>query len=565
MGIVVKMFDESSLDEDMRGNRNADRGFNSRPTTANADIAASGRHGASSTDDASSPMSRARALAQQRDIQLRKRQFSLQSGGMVQASESNTSKPSTGSHDAQFTPAVRQFSAPKVVKDADYQSEFSTASRRNSNFVEGDDDEDDDRINYSSLRTSPKREPRKSYNPQRYSDDEDDEDEVAESKAFAAVVAESKDYSSTNKKVVVSRAADVKHETDIHHDELKHDASPTKSRALVVSSVTNQALDFAGSNPLVTKKRAPTQSRPDKYMDESENSRDDKGTSNNSAEEKSPLNRLSSHRASADSKLPKEKPDLSNMKAFLISPVPKNVGVVQCSIVRIKSKSTLGFSSDPIYLLYLESSLEDNVFLLASKKRPNNKTSNYIISMSENDLNKESDNYIGKLRSNFVGTEFQIYDNGINPKDGGNDSNIRLDLGAITYVANVLGSRGPRKMKVALPKVENDEIMQWKCGAQEDILTRMKDGNYRNIIHLINKPPRWNEQNNAYVLNFNGRVTMASVKNFQLVDPDDQERVILQFGRILKDKFTMDLQWPMSPLQAFAITLSSFDSKIACD
>ncbi len=38
-----------------------------------------------------------------------------------------------------------------------------------------------------------------------------------------------------------------------------------------------------------------------------------------------------------------------------------------------------------------------------------------------------------------------------------------------------------------------------------------------------------------------------------------------QFGRVAKDEFTMDLQWPMSPFQAFAITLSSFDSKIACD
>jgi len=32
----------------------------------------------------------------------------------------------------------------------------------------------------------------------------------------------------------------------------------------------------------------------------------------------------------------------------------------------------------------------------------------------------------------------------------------------------------------------------------------------------------------AYVLNFNGRVTMASVKNFQLVDPDEQNAVVLQ-------------------------------------
>jgi Tub family len=54
----------------------------------------------------------------------------------------------------------------------------------------------------------------------------------------------------------------------------------------------------------------------------------------------------------------------------------------------------------------------------------------------------------------------------------------------------------------------------------------------------------------AYVLNFNGRVTMASVKNFQLVSPDDHETVVLQFGRVAKDVFNVDYQWPLSPLQA---------------
>ena len=66
---------------------------------------------------------------------------------------------------------------------------------------------------------------------------------------------------------------------------------------------------------------------------------------------------------------------------------------------------------------------------------------------------------------------------------------------------------------------------------------------------MINKPPRWNDQVGAYVLNFNGRVTMASVKNFQLIHPEEPERVVLQFGRVGKDKFTMDFMWPMTPAQ----------------
>ena len=85
------------------------------------------------------------------------------------------------------------------------------------------------------------------------------------------------------------------------------------------------------------------------------------------------------------------------------------------------------------------------------------------------------------------------------------------------------------------------------------------------LFPMINKPPRWNDQVGAYVLNFNGRVTMASVKNFQLIHPEEAERVVLQFGRVGKDKFTMDFMWPMTPAQAFGICLSSFDYKLACE
>ncbi|KAK4773714.1 hypothetical protein SAY87_028733 [Trapa incisa] len=58
------------------------------------------------------------------------------------------------------------------------------------------------------------------------------------------------------------------------------------------------------------------------------------------------------------------------------------------------------------------------------------------------------------------------------------------------------------------------------------------------------------------------------IKSFQLVavvDPSqnissaDQEKLILQFGKIAKYIFTMDYRYPLSAFQAFAICLSSFD------
>merc|ERR1712182_170386 len=78
-----------------------------------------------------------------------------------------------------------------------------------------------------------------------------------------------------------------------------------------------------------------------------------------------------------------------------------------------------------------------------------------------------------------------------------------------------------------------------------------------------NKQPKWNDQVGAYVLNFNGRVTRASVKNFQLCNvARDPDLVVMQFGRVGKDAFTMDYQHPLCGLQAFGIALSSFDYKI---
>ena len=50
----------------------------------------------------------------------------------------------------------------------------------------------------------------------------------------------------------------------------------------------------------------------------------------------------------------------------------------------------------------------------------------------------------------------------------------------------------------------------------------------------------------AFVLNFNGRVDKASVKNFQLIDEYDDNRIYMQFGRVGSNEFNMDVAFPMS-------------------
>jgi len=116
-------------------------------------------------------------------------------------------------------------------------------------------------------------------------------------------------------------------------------------------------------------------------------------------------------------------------------------------------------------------------------------------------------------------------------------------------------------MQAAVPKLDRDG----KAQSIIDVLAKLKAQDKNDITYTISKPPRWNDQVGAYVLNFNGRVTMASVRNFQLVEPDEQDAVLLQFGRVGKDEFTLDFRYPLTPFQAFAIALSAFDSKVACD
>lgn len=112
-----------------------------------------------------------------------------------------------------------------------------------------------------------------------------------------------------------------------------------------------------------------------------------------------------------------------------------------------------------------------------------------------------------------------------------------------------------------------------KSGRGESVQSGLQSGQNEGMLVLRNKAPRWHEQLQCWCLNFNGRVTVASVKNFQLVaSPEngvaagpEHENVILQFGKVGKDVFTMDYQYPISAFQAFAICLSSFDTKIACE
>eukprot|EP00397_Hematodinium_sp_SG-2012_P042004 GEMP01046378.1.p1 GENE.GEMP01046378.1~~GEMP01046378.1.p1 ORF type:complete len:440 (+),score=74.86 GEMP01046378.1:113-1432(+) len=268
------------------------------------------------------------------------------------------------------------------------------------------------------------------------------------------------------------------------------------------------------------------------------------------------------------------------LKAFLMNPLPKGV-MLECRINREKS----GFSK---FYPKFTFETDSGVFLSSSKKRTNNKTSNYLISLDPNDLNRQGDAYIGKVRANFLGSEFTGFGPGANPMKGRNeasgdiiasrDDNIREELVGIQYSSSLFGKkpRGPRKMSIVMPTVTNAG-QRVSCRARnpqtEGLLALVENhsqntaapGTPQLVTTYVNKPPKWNDQIGAFVLNFNKRVTQASVKNFQLIRSDDPDSVYLQFGRVARDTFTIDFRYPVSPFQAFCIALSSFDYKLCCE
>ena len=69
-------------------------------------------------------------------------------------------------------------------------------------------------------------------------------------------------------------------------------------------------------------------------------------------------------------------------------------------------------------------------------------------------MDKNSINYLGKLRGNSTGSIYQLYDGGKQPSKNINRKEWRVSMGKVEYETNILGMNGPRKLKVAIPRVE---------------------------------------------------------------------------------------------------------------
>ncbi|KAM6977796.1 tubby-related protein 3 [Aplochiton taeniatus] len=374
---------------------------------------------------------------------------------------------------------------------------------------------------------------------------ENDSKSVKEEKEKAKKEPASMFHVSMNKPNFVTKKKEAKQESD---NESEPSVKPSKSKKKAGCSPTSKDKDKAKEKDKKVKKKAKAEDSEEENTEVTKKKKG-KGKKGKKEEERSSSPEI----------------EFDDLEEFVLQPAPQGV-TVKCKLTRDKRGME---SFYPTYYLHLDNkkSKGDN-FLLAGRKRKKCATSNYLISIDATDLSRGGENFVGKLRSNLVGTKFTVFDNGLNPDRAMRDlSNARQELAAIIYETNVLGFKGPRKMTVVIPGMD-EESQRVPIRARSDsdgLVTRYQNRQMENLIELHNKAPVWNDDSASYVLNFNGRVTHASVKNFQIVHCKDNNYILMQFGRIADDAFTLDYSYPMCAVQAFAIALSSFDGKLACE
>lgn len=279
---------------------------------------------------------------------------------------------------------------------------------------------------------------------------------------------------------------------------------------------------------------------------------------------------------------------LSEISKLSVFPGSDGEAMVQGHVLRVKT--LLGGSQYHYFI-------QDQLVLMAQKQLKN-RTSNYhLFDMTRavagsTKLTKKSGNYVGKLRANFSRRKYVVVSN----------LRRRTELGAMTFEPTSTASE-PRRLTVVLPPLSTKrrEVEGLTVGDSSDSFSVLLDllatinddsnssrsskGADSEAIEAAvrhspippdalqvyeNKLPVF--ENGYYRLNFNGRVSVPSVKNFQLVARDrgaaphvpptsaaDDKRVVLQFGKVDDKKFHLDFRAPVTPIQAFALALAQFN------
>lgn len=187
---------------------------------------------------------------------------------------------------------------------------------------------------------------------------------------------------------------------------------------------------------------------------------------------------------------------------LLFRRVPKGQ-VLRCKISR------QGEKLDQLFPTYIFTNEMDQKFLLAARKRKKAKYPHYILTTDQDNLTKTSRGYVAKVKADASGLAFTIMD--ARSYSLAKEKKGLRDLAAVTYNKATL----PHQMRVAikLAAAPDDTMEPFTSDIMRDLVTDSAQ-----VLILKNKQPS-SGPNGQQGLNFYGRVTQPSIKNFQLADP----------------------------------------------
>mmetsp|Transcript_24050 Transcript_24050/g.40331 ORF Transcript_24050/g.40331 Transcript_24050/m.40331 type:complete len:485 (-) Transcript_24050:1258-2712(-) len=238
-------------------------------------------------------------------------------------------------------------------------------------------------------------------------------------------------------------------------------------------------------------------------------------------------------------------------------PVPESAGTVKGYVVADYSQS----KTVPTYKYFLQEEGQDRFVMAAKKDYRDIFRSSFTFSIDPTNVSKKGSGYYGRLNSNFMGSKYTMFDRGEQKGDLVSADAERRVLGAVVYEPTISRAAGGyRRMTAILPNV-----FKGRDKNGNPIMARWDDvKDMRNMHLLTTKTPSYKKINGQwhYCYKWGGRVKVPSVKNFQLVLQGDPDAIVVLFGKMAKNIYALDFTHPLSAHQAFAIAMSSLDSKL---
>jgi hypothetical protein len=144
--------------------------------------------------------------------------------------------------------------------------------------------------------------------------------------------------------------------------------------------------------------------------------------------------------------------DPQSMRSWLTRPCRDGDKPLQTYIIRDKSGSRKLY---PIYRVFIDDGR--NEFIMMGRKRAGKATSNFLITMDKESIDRSSDLILCKLRANMTGSEYTIYDHGMSPEMSVSRECVRHELGMVFFEYDKMG---PGKIKFAVPNPKTRATFQ---------------------------------------------------------------------------------------------------------